>query len=140
MARDGVFFNNLADIHPRFNVPSKAILLQGIIASIMVLTGSFDQILTYMGFSLGIFPLLAVTGVFILRRRNQTVLKLPGYPITPSIYLVAGITILILAYFERPIESSIAVGTVLIGVPFYYVFKHRAKPTSKTTEENNSSI
>lgn len=127
MSRDGLFFNGLSDIHPKFFTPSKAIFLQGIIASIMVLTGSFDQILTYMGFSLGIFPLLAVLGVFKLRRTNQTVLKMSGFPITPSIYLFAGAMILILAYFERPVESSIALGTVLLGVPFYFIFKHQKK-------------
>ena len=68
MARDGLFFRAAGRVHPRFNVPSVAIVLQGLVASLIVLIGSFDQILTYMGFSLGLFPLLAVAGVFRLRR------------------------------------------------------------------------
>ncbi len=123
MAKDGVFFKGLSKVSPKFKAPSKAILLQGSIASIMVFTGSFDQILTYMGFSLGIFPLMAVIGVFKLRRTKHTVLKLPGFPVTTLIYLVSGIAILCLSYFERPLESSLAILTVLAGVPVYFVFK-----------------
>ena len=133
MARDGVFFKNIADVHPKYQVPVKAILLQGFIAVCMVLTGSFDQILTYMGFSLGIFPLLAVLGVYKLRRTGKTILKMPGYPWVPLIYLLSGSIILILAFFERRLESSIALGTVLVGVPFYYLFRLGNK-----TEGNDS--
>ncbi|NQT26416.1 hypothetical protein HQ585_13770 [candidate division KSB1 bacterium] len=80
------------------------------------------------GFSLGIFPLLAVLGVFKLRRSGQSVLKIPGYPFTSFIYLAVGLAILILAFLERPVESSIAIGTVLLGVLFYFLFKARNKP------------
>lgn len=127
MARDNLFFKGLADVHPKFRVPVKAILLQGGIASLMVITGSFDQILTYMGFSLGIFPLLAVIGVFKLRRSELTVLKMPGYPIAPLIYFTVGLAILILAFFERPVESGIAIATVLLGLPLYFYFESRKK-------------
>ncbi|MFC1557709.1 hypothetical protein ACFL5L_06970 [candidate division KSB1 bacterium] len=67
MAKDGYFFKFAAKVHPVFRVPSKSILLQCTIAIVVVLSGSFDQILTYMGFSLGIFPILAVIGVIKLR-------------------------------------------------------------------------
>ena len=122
MARDGVFFDAFSRIHPRFKVPSKAILLQGGIAVLMVLSGSFDQILTYMGFSLGIFPLLSVLGVFKLRRTGRSALRMPGYPMIPALYLFIGTAILLLSYFERPLESSLAVATVLLGIPFYLAF------------------
>jgi APA family basic amino acid/polyamine antiporter len=126
MGRDGVFFHSLSQIHPRFHVPSKAILLQGIISSCLVLTGSFDQILSYLGFSLGIFPILAVFGVFKLRREKRGMLKMPGYPLTTLIYLLTGTTILILAFLERPIESGTAIITVISGIPVYLIFKKRS--------------
>ncbi|MFC2166850.1 APC family permease [Acidobacteriota bacterium] len=125
MAKDQAFFKFAGEVHPKFGVPSKSILLQGGIAIIMVLFGTFDQLLTYMGFSLGIFPILAVLGVFKLRRTNKSVSKLPGFPVTSLVYIVTGVSILILAYFERPIESSIAIGTVLIGIPAYILFKRK---------------
>ncbi|MCJ7582584.1 MAG: amino acid permease [Candidatus Aminicenantes bacterium] len=127
MAKDRAFFKFAGEVHPKFGVPSKSILLQGGIAIIMVLFGTFDQLLTYMGFSLGIFPILAVIGVFKLRRTNKSVSKLPGFPVTSLVYIVTGVSILILAYFERPVESSIAVCTVLIGIPAYFIFRKTYK-------------
>ncbi len=124
MAKDGYFFKFLAKVHPVFKVPSRAILIQALIAIVMVLSGTFDQILTYMGFSLGIFPILAVLGVFRLRMSGRSVLKLPGYPWVQLFYIVISLSILILAFFERPVESSVAIFTVLIGTPLFYVFKH----------------
>jgi APA family basic amino acid/polyamine antiporter len=123
MARDRYFFSFAAEIHPRYNVPSKSIALQGAIAAVMVLMGTFDQILTYMGFSLGIFPLLAVVGVFVLRRRGMIRFRMPGFPVAPIVYLASGIAILALSLFERPLESGIAVAMVLIGVPVYLGFR-----------------
>jgi APA family basic amino acid/polyamine antiporter len=123
MAKDGLFFRSIARIHPKFKVPSNAIVLQSVIAIIMVMSGTFEQILTYMGFALGIFPILTVLAVFKLRKRNPSSIKLKGYPAVQVIYITAGILILVLAYFERPVASSVALFTVLVGVPAYYIFK-----------------
>ncbi len=127
MAKDRTFFKFAGEVHPKFGVPSKSILLQGGIAIVMVLFGTFDQLLTYMGFSLGIFPILTVLGVFKLRRTNKSVSKLPGFPVTSLVYAITGVCILTLAYFVRPVESSIAIGTVLIGIPAYFLFKRKYK-------------
>lgn len=127
MAKDGYFFKFLAQVHPIFKVPSKAILIQALLSIILVLTGTFDQILTYMGFSLGIFPILAVIGVFKLRKSGRGVLKLPGYPWVQLFYIAISVSILILAYLERPLESSIALLTVLLGVPFFFIFRHNKR-------------
>jgi basic amino acid/polyamine antiporter, APA family len=125
MAKDGVFFKSLAKVNSKFGVPARSILLQGMIAGVLVLFGKFDQLLTYMGFSLGLFPILAVLGVFKLRRTGRSVVKLPGYPVVPAVYILAGLTILILSFLQRPKESSIAMATVLIGIPIYFVFKKK---------------
>lgn len=127
MAKDGLFFKAVSKVHTRFRVPSNAILLQSVIAIIYVLSGTFDQILTYMGFSLGIFPLLAVAGVFRQRLNNPTAPRLPGFPVTQIIYLGAGVMILVLSYLERPIESTVALVTVLAGIPAYYFFRKGIK-------------
>ena len=125
MARDGVFFKALAKVNPKCGVPSRSIVLQGAIAGVLVLFGTFDQLLTYMGFSLGIFPILAVIGVFKLRRSGKSVIRMPGYPVVPAIYVLAGVVILILSFLQRPKESSIAIATVLIGIPIYLIFKKK---------------
>ena len=125
MAKDNAFFKFAGEVHPRFGVPAKSIILQGFIAVIFILFGTFDQILTYMGFSLGIFPIMAVIGVFKVRRRKMSPFKLPGFPVVPLIYALVGIVILTLSFLERPMESSIAILMVLIGIPVYIIFRRR---------------
>ena len=98
MAKDGYFFQFAAIVHPKYNVPSAAIIMQAVLAIIMVLSGTFDQILTYMGFSLGIFPLLAVAGVFRLRAKGKSKRIIGGFPIHLIIYLLFGVMILSLSY------------------------------------------
>ncbi len=123
MSKDRLFFPFAAHVNPRTKVPSLSILLQAVIATVIVLSGTFEHILTYMGFSLGIFPLLAVVGVFKLRSQHPTGLRLPGFPVVQVIYLLAGISILFLGFLQSPVPSSIAILTVLAGVPAYYLFK-----------------
>ena len=120
MAKDGYFFRTLSKVHPVFRVPSTAILLQCLIAVVFVLSGTFDQILTYMGFCLGIFPILVVMGVFKLRREKAN--RLPAYRLAALVFASVSVAILILAFQERPVVSSIALLTVLAGIPFYIVF------------------
>jgi APA family basic amino acid/polyamine antiporter len=127
MARDKIFFRFTSDVHKKYGVPAKSIMLQGTIAGVMVLFGTFDQLLTYMGFSLGIFPLLAVLGVFKVRRLKLNPYKMPGFPFAPALYILSGVVILILAFFQRPTESSIAILTVLVGIPVYWIFKKKNK-------------
>lgn len=123
MATQGLFFKFAAKIHTKYKVPVGAIVLQSIISIVLVLSGTFEQILVYMGFSLGIFPLLAVLGVFKLRINGQSKLRLPGYPFIHVVFIFTGTIILILAFFERPLESSIAILTACSGIPVYYWFK-----------------
>ncbi len=122
MSADGHFFKFASRVHPKYKVPTYSIIFQGIISMVIILSGTFDQILTYMGFSLGIFPIITIFGLFKLRKRKESVLKIPGYPFTPILYILAGIVMLFLSYLERPVESSIAILTILAGLPAYYFF------------------
>ncbi|MCX6261869.1 MAG: amino acid permease [Bacteroidia bacterium] len=133
MAKDGLFFKSAARIHKKFQVPSNSILLQCLIAVILVLSGTFEQVLTYMGFALGIFPVLTVMGIWKLRKNNPEALKIKGFPVPQIIYVAAGILILMLSFLERPLESSIALLTVFIGIPVYFIFKKtvRSQDTHK---------
>ena len=123
MAKDGLFFKSIARIHSKFQVPSNSIVLQCLIAIILALSGTFEQVLTYMGFALGIFPILTVIGVVRLRKVYPSSIRMAGYPYTQILYVTTGVLILILSFLERPVESSIASLTVLAGVPAYYLFK-----------------
>jgi len=125
MARDGYFFDFAGKIHPKFKVPYWSIIFQAIIAIIIILSGTLDQIFTYMGFTLGIFPLFVIAGLFKLKKKGGHQLRLPGFPVTAIVFLIVGIGILILSYLERPIESTVAIATLVLGVPFYFFFKGR---------------
>ena len=127
MAADGKFFGFASKIHPRFGVPAYSIIFQAIISIVIILSGTFDQILTYMGFSLGIFPIITVFGLFKLRKENKNTIRLPGYPLAAIVYILAGVAMLLLSFLERPAESSIAIFTVLAGLPAYYLFIRNRK-------------
>lgn len=129
MAKDGYFFRFAREVSPRFGVPSKSIALQGLVAAVMVGAGAFDQILTYMGFSLGVFPILAVAGVFMVRRRRMSPFRSPGFPVVPLIYITMSVSILVLAYFERPFESSIAVLMIMAGLLAFRFVRKRGDQT-----------
>lgn len=135
MAKDGYFFKFAARIHTKFKVPVGAIVLQSVISMILVVSGTFEQILIYMGFSLGIFPILAVWGVFKLRKNGESKMKLPGYPVVQIIFILFGVAMLILAFLERPVESIIAIITAFSGIPVYYVF-NRAKQITLNQKAN----
>ena len=131
MARDGVFFRSVAKLHPVLGAPSRSVALQGLIAMVIVVSGSLDQILTYMGFSLGIFPVLAVLGVFKLRRTGRSVVRMPGYPVAPALYIVAGTAILVLGFLQSPGPSGVALLTLAAGVPAFHFFRKRGKVGKK---------
>jgi APA family basic amino acid/polyamine antiporter len=129
MARDGLFFRFAARVHPRFHTPGLSILAQGLCALAMILTGTFEQLLTYIGFALGIFPLLAVAGVFVLRRREparERPYRVWAYPVVPLFFLVTMTTILLVGFVNSPKTSLIALATVAAGVPAYWLIVRRA--------------
>jgi APA family basic amino acid/polyamine antiporter len=125
MARDRLFLPFAAKVHPRYNVPSRSIAIQGTIAVLMVAVGSFEQLLVYLGFALGIFPWLAVFGLFIARRRRigeETAVKVWGYPVVPGFFLVSMLFLMVIAFLNRPLESSAALVTILVGIPCYLIW------------------
>jgi len=122
MARSGHFFGVAKRIN-RSRVPGISILMQSGLAVIYILSGTFEQIITFLSFSLGIFPILVVIGVFKLRLKKQSVLKMPGYPYLPAFFILCSALILVLAFLERPVESSIALGVVAAGIPAFYLLR-----------------
>ncbi len=128
MAKDVLFFKALAKVHPTYKVPLKAIYLQGLIAVVYVLSGTFEQIITYMGFSLGIFPIMTVAGLFIIRKKDRAkLIKIPGYPYVQVFFILISLVILVLAFMYKPLESGIAIGAMLAGIPVYLYFDKRKK-------------
>ncbi|MBD3287409.1 amino acid permease, partial [candidate division KSB1 bacterium] len=123
MARDRLFFKFADKIHPRFDVPGRSILTQGGIAILMVLIGTFEQLVLYIIFALSIFPWMAIAGIFIARKKQvgeESAVRVFGYPFVPLFFLICSFFLIIIAYLSRPVESSAAILTVLVGIPVYF--------------------
>jgi APA family basic amino acid/polyamine antiporter len=128
MARDGLFFPAAAVIHPRFKTPARCIALQAVLASVLVLSGTFEQIISYFFFVVLVFVALMVLGIFILRRRqlSPSQYSTPGYPVTPIAFLMVVLLMLFLLAAGQPKQSFLGVGVVLLGVPVYYLLFRRS--------------
>ena len=123
MARDGVFFPFAARVHPRFDTPSFSIVAQGVCAAVIALTGTFGQLLTYIGFALGVFPWLTILGVILLRRRDARPRPYAvwAYPLLPVVYLGLMGWVMAVSLINNPKPSFIAIATVAAGIPAYYL-------------------
>jgi APA family basic amino acid/polyamine antiporter len=132
MSRDGLFFRFARRLHPEYGVPNRSIALQGLLAAGMVLVGGLEQLLVFLGFALGIFPLFAVAGLFLARRRgigDAQAVRTPGYPWVPAFFLASNFTLLVVAFCNRPLESSTALIAVLLGIPSYLLWTRRTPVT-----------
>lgn len=128
MARDGLFFASTAKINERFGTPSRAIVLQAALASLLVLTGTFDQIVGYFVFAVVVFLALTVAALFILRRKDQSNpdYLTPGYPVTPVIFIGLVLGLLVMLLLNRPVQSLLGVAVVALGAPVYFlIFRKR---------------
>lgn len=125
MAQDGLIPSLLANTSGRQNTPINAILLQSLWASILIILGSFEQLVIYSGFALVIFSALAVGAVPILRQREPDLprpYRIPLYPFIPIFYLFVSLVIVGSVLYERPLEGGIGIATVLAGTPLYLLW------------------
>jgi basic amino acid/polyamine antiporter, APA family len=134
MANDGLFLKAVARTHPRFGTPANAIAIQGSIASLLVLLGNFEQIISYAIFIVVFFLGLTVSGLFILRTRQQadeSVVLTPGYPATPVVFLLLVATMLILVAVRTPRGALMGVVVVLAGLPVYEILQRRLHQSAR---------
>jgi len=129
MADDGNFFRPIAAVHPRFKTPWTAILLATALGIAYVSFNTFEKLAD--AFILGIWPFyaLAVGAVYILRRRRPDLprpYRTAGYPITPAIFLIASVGMLLNALISDPVITLICFGVILAGIPVFMIWKGRA--------------
>ncbi len=128
MARDGLFFKKVGLVHPLFKTPSFSILLQATWASLLALTGTFEQLFTFAMFAGILFWVLAAAAIFTLRKKRPDLprpYKVWGYPLVPLIFIVALSAILLNTLVRRPVESAAGLGLVAVGIPVYYAWKKK---------------
>jgi len=115
----------------RGRVPLRAILFQQGLALLFMMTGSFEVILTYTGFTLTLISLLTVLGVFVLRRRAPGLprpYRVWGYPLTPLLFIAANLLILGFVLFARPLVVLASLATLLAGYGLGVVHQRGARP------------
>jgi APA family basic amino acid/polyamine antiporter len=132
MARDGLFFRKAVEIHKVYGTPANAIVAQSAWSILLVLSGSFNQLITYTGFSVVLFSGIAGVALFVLRRRNPDLVR-PfrawGYPVMPGLFVLASALIVINAIWRDPGPSAAGVVIILAGLPLY-VYLRRRRPAS----------
>jgi APA family basic amino acid/polyamine antiporter len=130
MARDRVFFQKLAEVHPRFGTPAFAVLASAAWAMLLTLTGTFEQLFTYVVFASWLFAALAAASVFVLRWRRPGAprpFRVPGYPLTPALFIAAAGAIVVNTFVARPVQAVAGIGIVLLGTPAYLVWRARGQ-------------
>jgi APA family basic amino acid/polyamine antiporter len=130
MARDGLFFKRLSEVHPRFGTPAFAVISAAIWAAVLASTGTFEQLLTYVIFIGWIFYALAAASVFVYRKRAPDAnrpYRVPGYPFTPIVFIAAAMVLVVNTIATQPGRSAVGLGIVCLGIPAYAIWRRIAK-------------
>ena len=125
MAKDGLFFKKVGTLSER-SVPATALVVQGVWASLLCLSGTYGDLLDYVIFAVLIFYVLTVIGIFVLRKKRPDVerpYKAFGYPILPGLYVLCASAIAIDLLIFKTTYSGSGLAIVLLGIPVFYVWK-----------------
>ncbi len=130
MAKDGLFFKSVAKIHPKYLTPHVAILVLAFWGILLSLSGTFEQLFTYVIFGYWIFMGLTVAGVIILRKKRP---ELPrpyrtwGYPVTPILFILSAVFLTANSLIRTFWNSFAGLGVIAVGIPVYFFWKTRPK-------------
>lgn len=122
------FSHWLEKVHPKFETPANALLLECVLAVLYIFSGTFNTLTDLLVFVLWIFFIMGVYGVFILRKKislSSIPYKVPLYPFVPMIGIIGGLYILVSTIASAPLNSFIGIGIALAGLPIYYYLKKK---------------
>ena len=141
MAKDGLFFRGVARVHPRTHVPVVAIALQGVWATVIALSGSYEQILNYVVSTDFIFFGLTATCLFAFRRREPRaagpapttahITRMPGHPVSTLLFVAACWLVVLATIYKFPWNSAIGLMIVLAGIPVYFLWARHGAAQAK---------
>jgi APA family basic amino acid/polyamine antiporter len=136
MAKDGIFFQQLARVHPRFRTPAFAVLAASAWAILLAATGTFEQLLTYVVFTGWLFYALGAASIFTYRRSAQNTgssYRVPGYPWTPLLFIVAAAALVVNTIITQIGRAAVGLGIVVMGIPVYFIWS-RLSARSQATD------
>jgi APA family basic amino acid/polyamine antiporter len=134
MAADGVFFPRLAALHPVYRTPTGAIVAQAAWATVLTLSGTFDQLVNYVTFGDWIFFGLTVAGLFLYRARDgaagadpapRGAFRVPGYPWTPALFVLAALYVVASSVLANPTDALKGTALLALGIPVYVYWRRR---------------
>jgi len=140
MAKDGLFFQKLAEIHPRFRTPAFAVISGSAWAAILAATGTFEQLFTYTVFTGWLFYGIAAASIFVYRRKrpdHPRPYSVPFYPWTPLLFIVAAAALVANTILAQPRPAAIGLVIVFLGAPAYLVWRAR-KPSESAGQIHSS--
>jgi APA family basic amino acid/polyamine antiporter len=124
MAADGVFFKRFAELHPVYRTPTLATIALAVCAIVLTLSGTFGQLVDYVTFGDWIFFGLCVAGLFVYRaREGPPTFRVPGYPVTPAIFVLAAGFVVASAIASNPRNAAIGAGLIALGVPAFLYWR-----------------
>ena len=126
MAKDQLFFKKAADVHPKFNTPGNAILIQGAWSAILALTGTFEELITLVVFVNFMLWVASASTVFVFRKKQPDLerpYKVWGYPYVPAFFIIFSSAIMVNTFFESPMQSMMGIGLTVLGIPVYWFWK-----------------
>jgi basic amino acid/polyamine antiporter, APA family len=129
MARDGLFFQRLARLHPRYQTPAFAIVTSSVWAMLLAISGTYEQLLTYVIFAAWIFYAFGGLAVFTYRRTQPNAARpfvVPGYPVTPVLFILSAVAIVLNTLITQPGRAAVGVAILLTGVPAYGIWRKGA--------------
>ena len=127
MAHDGTLFKWLGAVHPTFGTPHRAIVIQGIWASVLAFTNTYGALFSRVIYTEWIFFAAMAAGLMLLRKRAtyRPTYRIWGYPIVPMVFIAASAVIVVMQVQAVPRDSMIGLGMVLLGLPVYFVWSRR---------------
>jgi len=129
MAADGVFFRRLAVLHPVYQTPTAATIALALFAAVLTLTGTFRQLVDYVTFGDWLFFASVVATLYVYRARDRGVrpaFAVPGYPVTPAVFVLVSLYIAISAVTSSPRNSAISAGLIALGIPVFFYWRSRS--------------
>jgi APA family basic amino acid/polyamine antiporter len=133
MAKDGLFFKNVAKLHPTYKTPAVSLMVQMLWTCVLCISGSYGQLLDYIVFAVLLFYVLTIVALFVLRKTRpdaERPYRALGYPVLPAIYILMAVFIDVVLLRYKPQFTWPGLIIVLLGIPVYYAWNSRRKTTA----------